>query len=174
MNNYGFSVERRVKSEERASTALGMTWQKIGFVQGHGNSNSPKSYSFTDNLALAHNLNLLQYRLKQIDFDGKYEYSNVVEVKVEMPTQFSLAQNYPNPFNPETTIKYQLPVSGHVTLKVFDMLGKEVATLVDEYKQAGTHNSQFSILNSQLASGTYLYQLKAGGFVLTKKFLLMK
>ena len=174
VNNYGFSVERRVKSEERASTALGMTWQKIGFVQGHGNSNSPKSYSFTDNLALAHNLNLLQYRLKQIDFDGKYEYSNVVEVKVEMPTQFSLAQNYPNPFNPETTIKYQLPVSGHVTLKVFDMLGKEVATLVDEYKQAGTHNSQFSILNSQLASGTYLYQLKAGGFVLTKKFLLMK
>ncbi len=184
VNNYGFSVERRVKSEERASmvrqnspqAALGMTWEKIAFVQGHGNSNSPKSYFFTDNLALARDLNLnrLEYRLKQIDFDGAYEYSDVVEVKIETPTEFKLAQNFPNPFNPSTTINYQLSASSHVTLKVFDVLGREVATLVDEFKTAGTYNSTFSTLRSSFSSGVYFYQLKAGGFVQTKKFILTK
>ncbi|MBI3123887.1 MAG: T9SS type A sorting domain-containing protein [Ignavibacteriales bacterium] len=171
VNNYGFNVEWRMENGE---------WRKIGFVQGHGNSNSPKSYSFTDNLAntlaLNHDLNLnrLQYRLKQIDFDGKYEYSKVVEVKVDVPTKTVLEQNYPNPFNPSTTINYQLSTSSHVTLKVFDMLGREVVTLVDEYKQAGTYNSTFNTLRSSFSSGAYLYQLKAGGFIETKKFILMK
>ena len=177
VNNYGFNIERSSVETRHASS---LQWEKVSFVQGHGNSNSPKNYSFTDNLALARDLNLdrFLYRLKQIDFDGKYEYSNVVEVKVETPTQFSLAQNYPNPFNPETTIKYQLPVSGHVTIKVFDMLGREVVALVDEFKQAGTYNQKFNVGHSErsrgIASGAYLYQLKAGGFVHTKKFLLMK
>ncbi len=112
VNNYGFEIERAIGSRQEATV-----WEKLAFVQGHGNSNSPKNYSFTDNLAntLAHalnpNLNLLQYRLKQIDFDGKYEYSEVVEVNIETPARFALEQNYPNPFNPTTTIKYSIPAS---------------------------------------------------------------
>ena len=143
VNNYGFNVER-------TSTALGMIWEKIAFVQGHGNSNSPKEYSFTENLAHDLNLNRVQYRLKQIDFDGKFEYSEVVEVKIETPSQLMLQQNYPNPFNPETTISYHIPSASHVTLKVYDVLGKEVATLVNEFQQAGSYNSQFSIRNYRL------------------------
>ncbi len=91
-----------------------------------------------------------------------------------MPSTFKLAQNYPNPFNPSTVINYQLPVSGHVSLKVYDMLGREVATLVDEFQNAGTYNSQFSILNSQLSSGIYFYTIRAGNFVQTKKMMLLK
>ncbi len=167
VNNYGFEIQLKKDNGE---------WRKIGFQQGHGNLNSPKNYSFTDNLALAHNLNLdrISYRLKQIDFDGKYEYSDVVEVKVETPTQFMLAQNYPNPFNPETIINYQLPQAGHVTLKVYNVLGKEVATLVDEQKEAGTYYCKLRIENGELPSGIYFYRLKAAAFIATKKFLLVK
>ncbi|KAF0141516.1 MAG: hypothetical protein FD122_1508 [Stygiobacter sp.] len=168
VNNYGFDVECAIVETLHATS---LRWQKIGFVQGHGNSNSPKSYTFEDVNPFS---GKVEYRLKQMDFDGKYEYSNVVEVKIDAPAQFILAQNYPNPFNPSTTINYQLSTSSHVTLKVYDVLGNEVATIVDEYKQAGTYNSSFNTLHSSLASGAYLYQLKAGGFVHTKKFLLMK
>jgi len=91
-----------------------------------------------------------------------------------IPIQFSLSQNYPNPFNPETTINYQLPTSGFVALKVYDLLGREVATLVNEYKNAGSYNSQFSIRNYQLASGVYFYRLQSGNFSQTKKFVLLK
>ncbi|MFA7419212.1 MAG: T9SS type A sorting domain-containing protein [Melioribacteraceae bacterium] len=184
VNNYGFNVEWTSPSpspyqgEGVPIDRDGRGWETLGFVQGHGNSNSPKSYSFTDNLAntLAHNLVLdrISYRLKQIDFDGKYEYSNVVEVKIDAPAQFALEQNYPNPFNPETTISYQLPTSGHVTLKVFDMLGREVATLVNEFKSPGVHHSKFNALSSSFSSGVYFYQLKAGAFVQAKKFILTK
>ncbi len=168
VNNYGFEIQLKKDNGE---------WRKIGFQQGHGNSNSPKSYSFVDNLALTHDLNLdrISYRLKQIDFDGKFEYSDVVEVKVEKPTQFILAQNYPNPFNPETTIHYQLPQAGHVTLKVYNVLGKEVAKLVDEQKTAGTHYCKLSTANYQLSSGVYFYTLKTdNGFAATKKLLFIK
>ena len=107
--------------------------------------------------------------------------TGVKDVIELMPSSFKLAQNYPNPFNPSTVISYQLPVSGHVSLKVYDMLGREVATLVDEFQQAGNHNSQFSISNlpagrqgSQLSSGIYFYTIKSGNFVETKKMVLMK
>ena len=174
VNNYGFAVERTSPSPspyQGEGGEAGRGWETIGFVQGHGNSNSPKSYTFEDANPFS---GKVEYRLKQIDFDGKYEYSDIVEVKLEAPKQFKLAQNFPNPFNPETTIDYELPTSGHVTLKVYDVLGNEVATIVDEYKQAGTYNSSFNTLHSSLASGVYLYQLKAGGFIETKKFILMK
>ena len=178
VNNYGFNVERASMVRQNSPQAqLGMTWEKIAFVQGHGNSNSPKVYSFTDNLALAHDLNLnrVQYRLKQIDFNGVFEYSPIVEVNVEAPSQLKLAQNYPNPFNPGTTINYQIPFASKVTLKVYDVLGREVAKLVDEYKQAGNYNTQFSTLNSQLTSGIYFYKLQTdNGYSETKKLMLMK
>ncbi len=103
------------------------------------------------------------------------DFTTGVEKVIElMPSSFSLNQNYPNPFNPSTVISYQLPVAGHVSLKVYDMLGREVATLVDEFQQAGSHNSQFSIQNSQFSSGIYFYTIRAGNFVETKKMVLMK
>ena len=92
----------------------------------------------------------------------------------KLPSEFSLSQNYPNPFNPSTIISYQLPVASHVSLKVYDMLGREISTLVDEFKQAGSYNSHYSILNSQLPSGIYFYRLQSGNFVSTKKMILIK
>ncbi|MDP3443732.1 MAG: T9SS type A sorting domain-containing protein, partial [Ignavibacteria bacterium] len=97
-----------------------------------------------------------------------------VEEIEELPTQFSLEQNYPNPFNPETSISYQLSAISHVTLKVYDLLGKEIATLVDEMKRPGKYNSKFSILNSQLSTGVYFYRLSAGNYHSVKKMILMK
>jgi len=175
VNNYGFEIERCKKQEARSET-----WEKIGFVQGHGNSNSPKNYSFVD---LNPPSGKVQYRLKQIDFNGMYEYSNIIEVNVEAPTQFSLHQNYPNPFNPVTTIKYSIPSdvetsypekSGQVmtSLRIYDILGKEVAVLVNERQSAGNYEIKFD--GSDLASGVYLYKLQSGSFVQTKKFVLMK
>ena len=92
----------------------------------------------------------------------------------EVPKEFALDQNYPNPFNPTTKISWQSPVGGHQTLKVYDVLGNEVATLVNEYKEAGTYNVEFTINNLQLSSGIYFYRLQAGAFNETKKMILMK
>jgi len=167
VNNYGFDIERCVAQISN----LCNNWEKIGFVAGHGNSNSPKDYTFVDAYPPA---GKVLYKLKQIDFDGAFEYSKAVEVNVETPKEFRLAQNYPNPFNPSTVISYQLPMDGNVTLKVYDMLGKEVTTLVNEFQRAGSYNYQFSINNLQLSSGVYYYRLQSGNFVQTKKFIVMK
>jgi hypothetical protein len=104
-----------------------------------------------------------------------YDLPVNVENNNEIPSEFKLNQNYPNPFNPSTIINYHLAAGDHVTLKVYDMLGRVVVTLVDEYQSAGIYNSQFSIRNSQLSSGVYLYQLRVGDrFVQSKKMLLIK
>ncbi len=164
INNYGFEVERRVQSDE---------WTKIAFVQGHGNSNTPKSYSFTDNLAHALTPDLtFHYRLKQLDTDGKYEYSNIVEIGVDAPAQFSLKQNFPNPFNPSTQISFELPQQSNTTLIVYNMLGQEVATLVNQKMEAGKYDVKFD--GSKLSSGVYIYKLQSGSFVQTKEFVLLK
>lgn len=163
INNYGFNVERSVRDNE---------WEKIGFVQGHGNSNSPKNYQFTDDKIFANGV--YSYRLKQIDFDGKFEYSEIFTVEVTSSAAFMLKQNYPNPFNPETVISYQLPVSSHVTLKVYDVLGREIATLVSKYLKAGNYTSNFSMVNSSLSSGAYFYVLSAGEFTESRKMLYLK
>ncbi|KAF0140537.1 MAG: hypothetical protein FD122_2337 [Stygiobacter sp.] len=162
VNNYGFNVER-------SSTSPGMTWEKIGFVQGHGNSNSTKSYSFTDKNAPS---GKVHYRLKQIDFDGKYEYSNIVEVNVNALNRLELAQNFPNPFNPVTTINYTLPNVSKVKLVIYDVTGREVATLVNEFQSAGKHSVNFNA--SRIASGVYYYRIQAGDIIQTKKMILMK
>jgi hypothetical protein len=91
-----------------------------------------------------------------------------------LPASFQLLQNYPNPFNPSTAISYQLSAFSHVSLKVYDVLGREVATLVREFQQAGYYNSQFSIRNSQLPSGVYFYRLTAGNYSETKRMLVLK
>jgi len=173
VNNYGFEIQRSVvSSQQSAFSGLQSEWETIGFVNGHGNSNSPKQYSFTDNL-LNLNLNLsLNYRLKQIDADGSFEYSKEIEAAIDKPTVFSLAQNYPNPFNPATKISYQIPADNLVTLKIFDVLGKEAATLINADQTAGSYEVTFNAAN--LPSGVYFYKIEAGSFVSVKKLLLMK
>jgi len=159
-NNAGFEVQRR---SEKASE-----WQVLGFVRGAGTTTEAQSYSFLDNSAVGK----VQYRLKQIDFDGQFEYSNIIEVDAGAPKQFALEQNYPNPFNPSTTIRYQLPVASEVKLEVYDVLGKKIATLVNERQSAGSYQVVWNA--SGLSSGTYFYRLQAGTFVETKKMILVK
>jgi hypothetical protein len=165
INNYGFEVQRSVDNGKHTKV-----WEKIGLINGNGNSNSPKDYSFTDEHP---KYGAASYRLKQIDNDGKYEFSKTVEVDVQgRPKDFSLAQNYPNPFNPATLINYQVPSSSYVTLKVYNILGKEVLTLVDEEKNSGHY--QVKLDGNGLASGIYFYTLRAGSFVQTRQCLLLK
>ena len=162
LNNQGFYVERKTTNAE--------SWISLGFVEGNGTTTETHFYSFTDiNVATGS----YSYRLKQMDFDGTsryYELSNVVEVT--SPFTYSLAQNFPNPFNPSTTISYQLKNDGLVTIKIFDQLGNEVATLVNEEKTAGAYELKFNA--SSLASGVYYYRITSGSFVDTKKMILMK
>lgn len=158
VDNNGFDVERN-------STG---TWQKIGFVEGHGTANSPKYYTFTDKFVTG---NKIQYRLRQVDNDGTFEYSNVVEVELA-PTTFSLDQNYPNPFNPTTMIRFSLPTASVVTLNVYNTLGEKVVTLLNGAMESGYHQVPFDAAN--LPSGLYLYEIKAGEFSSIKKMLLMK
>ncbi|MBU1114795.1 MAG: T9SS type A sorting domain-containing protein [Bacteroidetes bacterium] len=159
VSNYGFEVERKLVNSD---------WTKIGFVQGHGNSNSPKSYFFMDNSPLSNTVN---YRLKQIDFDGKYEYSPIVEVKVETPLNFVLTQNYPNPFNPTTKIEFSIPTDNRVQIKVYNVLGMKVATLLNKHRQAGMHSIEFNASN--LASGIYFLKVVSGNYSDIKKMILL-
>ena len=167
VNNYGFEILRLAQNDNT-------DWKKIGFVQGHGNSNSPKSYTFTDNLARAHNLNLdrLQYRLKQIDFDGSYKYSDIIELQIDLPSKFVLQQNYPNPFNPSTTIRYEIPKSSFVILSIFDLLGREITTLINQVQNAGYHEVTFNAAN--LSSGIYIYRIQTDGTSQVRKMVLLK
>jgi hypothetical protein len=168
-NNSGFEILRGIYPAS-SGTQNDKQWKTIGFVPGFGTTAEPKSYSFIDeNVTTA----TYKYRLKQIDFDGTFEYSNEIEVEVDFsPKEFVLYQNYPNPFNPKTVISYQLPVTSNVTLKVYDVLGNEVATLVNEEKQPGVYEVEFDA--SSFSSGMYLYKLQAGTFVQTKKMILTK
>src|ERR1035437_231165 len=145
------------------------TWQKIASVKAADLSNSPRNYSYADKNITAGKYN---YRLKMVDNDGSFNYSSIVNVDISAPVKFELAQNFPNPFNPSTTIRYQLPVNSRITLKVFDMLGKEVTTLVNEQKLAGSY--EVTLNADKLSSGVYYYQLKTDNFVQTKKFALVK
>lgn len=161
-NNNGFEIQRKLENS---------AWEKISFVEGHGTTTETQNYQFIDNISDI-KATSLAYRLKQIDYDGSYEFSDEVEVTNLAPTDFALHQNYPNPFNPVTVIKYSLPQESVVAIKVYDMLGEEIITLVNKKQEAGTYNIDFN--GSNLVSGIYIYQMKAGSFVKTKKMLLMK
>ncbi len=165
-NNYGFEVERAVFNNQSST----LSWSKVGFVEGNGTINSPKEYSFIDkNLSSGK----YSYRLKQIDRNGKFNYCDPIETMVsQTPQKFAVTQNYPNPFNPSTVIGYQLPFSSFVSLKIYDALGREVAIVVNEVKEAGSYEVKFEASN--LSSGIYFYQLQAGSFVELKKMVLMK
>ncbi len=160
VNNYGFDVERSVAG----------TWTKLGFVEGAGNSNAPRSYSFVDGSAQG----AVQYRLKQIDRDGQFTYSSVVEVMIaNVAERYELAQNFPNPFNPVTTIRFAVMNNEHATVKVYDIAGREVATLFNDVAQPGQmYNVQFNATG--LASGIYFYVLQTPNVREVKKMQLLK
>lgn len=169
LNNYGFEVQRSVIRGQKSE----VRWEKIGFVNGNGNSNSKKEYSFEDKISTA---GKYFYRLKQIDFDGNFKYSGVIEVNIPAPADFTLNQNYPNPFNPATTISFNLPKQQYVTLEVFNILGQKIVTLLNEIRPAGTHTVNFdaSSAGGGLNSGFYVYKLTTENFVQVKKMTLIK
>lgn len=163
VNNSGFEIYRSSNSQYAI-------WDKIGFVNGFGSSTELKNYFFEDkNLQPG----IYYYRLKQIDFDGSFKiYNYNGEVSISKPEAFVLNQNFPNPFNPSTTISWQTPISGHQTLKIYDALGNELFTLLDEWKDAGFHTIKFDA--AELSSGVYYYQIKSGDFTKTNKMILAK
>ncbi|MEP7145680.1 MAG: T9SS type A sorting domain-containing protein, partial [bacterium] len=164
-NNSGFDVER---SNVKGQTSNG--WEKIGFVQGNGITSLPVNYEFTDrNLTSGR----YQYRLKQIDYNGNFEYYDLQnEVVVGVPAKYELSQNYPNPFNPKTIIKYEIPNANHVTIIVYDIMGKEIATLVNQLQDAGYYS--VTLDGSKFASGQYFYKLQAGDFSQVNRMILLK
>ncbi|MBX2975076.1 MAG: T9SS type A sorting domain-containing protein [Ignavibacteriaceae bacterium] len=164
-NNQGFEVQRKLVESEDAQ------FTTIAFKPGAGTTTHAQNYNFTDDLS-DFQATSVAYRLKQIDFDGRYAYSQEILIDNIAPDKFELAQNYPNPFNPITSINYQLPVSGNVTLTVYDALGKQVATLVNEFKNGGRYSVEFD--GSKLSSGIYFYELRSGNFASVKKLVLMK
>ncbi len=150
VNNYGFDIQRSVGQKSFLS---------IGFVEGHGNSNSPKEYSFIDTDIISGGV---KYRLKQMDNNGTFEYSDVVIVESNILSKTVLHQNYPNPFNPSTQINFTLAEAGDVNVSVYNALGEKVAELVNRKMNAGTHNVEFTASN--LASGLYFYRLVADSY----------
>lgn len=167
VNNYGFDVERKAKNNEQSTMN---SWTKMAFVSGNGTSNIVHNYSYTDNAGIGE----YSYRLKQIDRDGKFVYSKEVESTVGItPNTIVLGQNYPNPFNPETNIEFAVPATGHATLKVYNMLGEQIATLVNGNIEAGVLN-HVSFKGSSFPSGMYFYTLRSANFVDTKKMLMVK
>ncbi len=173
LNNMGFEIERKNSIENLKN------WEKIGFVDGKGTTTENSVYYFTDkNLEPGGYL----FRLKQIDFDGTFSYSEEIEVEIGLPINFTLEQNYPNPFNPSTTIMYSLPVESKVKLSIFNALGEEIAVLLNEVIAAGYHQNEWNGLNSsgnKVSSGIYFYRIETEGmtgqkFVDVKKMMMVK
>jgi hypothetical protein len=172
VNNYGFFVQRSMSGTD------GFVDLPNNFVIGHGTTLVPQRYEWIDRNVPTGSC---YYRLKQVDLDGTTTFYGPLRIDAatradvggnEGPLWFALQQNWPNPFNPTTSIRFTLPRSAGVLLKVFDLVGREVATLVDEVKPAGSHTVKFD--GSGLASGTYVYRIEAGSFVATRKLTLVK
>jgi len=173
INNLGFEIERKILNNAEGE------WVRIGFKEGRGTTTEPKEYSFVDDISDV-NATSMAYRLKQIDFDGSFEYSEEVLVETLAPVNFVLEQNYPNPFNPATIIKFGIPVKSCVVLKAFNSIGEEVAKLVNEEKAVGSYEVEWNA--TSLPSGIYFYRLQASSpsagsghsFVETKKMILLR
>jgi hypothetical protein len=163
LNNQGFEIERSIDDDNNFVT--------VGFVDGMGNSTEINYYSYSDQPDL-NGSHQLYYRLKQVDFDGTFSYSNVVNVNYDVPKEFVLNQNFPNPFNPSTRITYFVPKESFVSIKVYDFLGREVKTLVNNFQTTGSHEIVFDA--TDLPSGTYFYNMIAGNYSATKKMITIK
>ena len=160
-NNAGFAVERNARED----------WIQVAFVNGQGTTESAYVYDYQDHVPFGVT-GAVQYRLKQVDFDGAFEYSDVVELEVNPPDHIILYENYPDPFNPQTTITYDLAIDGLVTLAVYDLQGRLVKQLVNQEQIAGSYEVVFEA--GGLASGTYLYRLTAGGRTQSNTMVLLK
>jgi hypothetical protein len=166
VNNAGFEIEKAVVRNKQSAAS----WTKIGYVEGHGTTNAPQSYSYNDASAAG----TISYRLKQIDRDGKFEYSNTVEVKVGLTAEdFKLTQNYPNPFNPNTTITFAMKTAEQVNVTVYNALGQSVATI---FNGIANPNELYSLKfdGKNLSSGTYFYALRSASRNEVRKMLLTK
>ena len=160
INNYGFDIERKIINGQ---------WARIGFVNGSGTTNEMKYYTFTDRGSTGK----YRYRLRQIDYNGNYEYFDLAnEVQVGLPQKFELSQNYPNPFNPSTRINYSIPFSEFVSLKVYDINGREVSALVKGEQSGGYYEISFDA--SDLPGGVYFYSFTAGSFTNARRMVLIK
>ncbi|HZW39358.1 MAG TPA: T9SS type A sorting domain-containing protein [Ignavibacteriaceae bacterium] len=163
-NNYGFEIERAIL------TGQNKEWQKIGFLNGNGNSNSTNEYYFSDKKVS--NFNYV-YRLKQIDNDGSFNYSNEVLINnIIIPVTAELYQNYPNPFNPSTIISFALPNESNIKISLYNTLGEKVTEILEGKYGMGVHQINFDA--SKLSAGTYLYVLEANDFRISKKLILIK
>jgi len=163
-NNMGFEILRSIDNDNN-------NWQTIGFVEGNGTTTELTNYEFYNDLSEFSSTINLRYKLKQVDYNGAFSYSDIVEVEFT-PETFFLDQNYPNPFNPTTKIRFSVAEDGFVTLKVFNALGKEIKTLINKNLAAGQYDINFD--GSDLTSGVYIYQLNADGKNITKKMMLLK
>ncbi len=164
-NNQGFDIE---KSQDNKA------FRKIGFVPGFGTSSQSHSYSYTVNMKGSEKQ---YFRLRQVDFDGSYEYSDVVEVESPVPEDFSISQNYPNPFNPSTIISFNVPADAKVKISVYNALGQKISDLTNRQYTAGRYDVTFNA--GHLSSGLYFYNIEAKGnngasFITTRKMVLMK
>lgn len=161
INNAGFEVQRKKESGD---------FTKIAFVAGKGNSGTLNSYNFSDRFLES---GKYYYRLKQIDLNGNYKYYDLnTFVEIGTPAKYNLSQNYPNPFNPVTNIRFDLPKDDFVTIKVYDIVGKEAAVLLNNFRQAGSHLVSFDA--SKLSSGIYFYKMETKDFTQTKRMILVK
>jgi len=165
-NNHQFEIYRRNIVNEKSTD-----WMLIGFREGKGTTSEPTFYNFEDDIT-GINATALEYRLKQIDYNGTYNYSEIIAVNNLAPNGFVLEQNYPNPFNPSTHIKYAIANKQFVSIKVYDVIGNEIASLVNEEKPAGTYDVTFSANN--LSAGVYYYTIITDNFIQTKKMILLK
>ena len=165
-NNSGFDIERQNNDKGTNNTG----WQKIGFVKGNGNTAS--NYNFEDSKL---NAGKYQYRLKQTDNNGNNEYYNLQgEVAIGLPVKTELMQNYPNPFNPSTVISYSLSVKGFVSIKIYDLSGREMASLVNTEQNAGYYEIKLNINNLRLSSGIYFYKLSTSNISKIMKMMVIK
>jgi hypothetical protein len=173
-NNLGFEIERAIVLPELVTHI----YKTIGYVEGAGNSYTPLEYSFIDNyFPTLNNKNYkIKYRLKQLDMDGSYNYTNVSEIQINPLDRCELFQNYPNPFNPITTIRFYLQEKTFVRLTISNLNGELVRVLLDQETNAGIHFIEFnnSLKNFNLSSGVYFYTLRSqSGFFDTKKLIIL-
>jgi hypothetical protein len=169
INNAGFDIERKALDKNGNGS-----WQKIAFVQGMGNTTGQTIYTYEDKKLQT---GKYDYRLKQNDYNGTYEYYDLEgDISIEKPNVFTMSQNYPNPSNPKSKIDYEIPVNGRITIKLYNTLGQEVKSIIDETKEAGYYTAEFD--GTDLASGVYFYRIIAEGegqkFTKTLKMILVK
>lgn len=173
LNNKGFEIERQTFDPLDPGSGS-PEWKKIAFVEGKGSSNVQNGYLYKDTKLRSGGY---RYRLKQVDYNGSYEYYALNnDIVIEPPKEFSMSQNYPNPGNPKCKINFEIPVDGRVSVKVYDMLGREVITLIDDYRNADYYTIEFD--GSNIASGVYFYRITAEGgsqkFTKTMKMIIVK